>query len=170
MQIIYTTQYKKIEGYSIFLCGPSPRKGQTLNWRKDALKILQDLNFQGTVVIPEPEDGVWPTNYDDVVQWEDDYLQQVNRIVFWVCRDYANGIKAMTTNVEFGLYYKTGKIVYGRPDTADDIRNLDWRYKQFYNKQPHFDLESLLAEAISEQLVEKRAIMVKNIITSTPSF
>lgn len=144
MNVIYTTQRIPIEGYSIFLCGPSPRKDQVLNWRKDALAILESLGFQGTVVVPEHKDGIWPTNYDDVVQWEEDYLEKVDKIVFWVCRDYANNIKGMTTNVEFGLYYKTGRIIYGRPDTANDIRNLDWRYKHQYGKEPYNDLEKML--------------------------
>lgn len=148
MQVIYSTNYQIIEGFSIFLCGPSPRTGQVLNWRKDALEILEKIGFNGTVIVPEPKDGIWPSNYDNVVEWEEHYLEMANRIVFWVCRDYAKDIRGMTTNIEFGLYYKTGKIIYGRPNTADDIRNLDWRYKNFYNKKPHTDLESLLIETI----------------------
>lgn len=147
MKVIYTTQYTSIEGYSIFLCGPSARKGQTLNWRQEALDILASIDFQGTVVIPEPQNGVWRDNYDDVVQWEEDYLEQVDKIVFWVCRDTENDIKGLTTNIEFGLYYKTGRVIYGRPDNADNIRNLDWRYTKQYNQPPHDNLRSLLVAA-----------------------
>lgn len=150
MNIIYTTQNKPLVGYSIFLCGPSPRKGQTLTCRKDAIKILEKLGFDGTVIVPEPENGDWPSNYDDVVQWEERYLEKCNKIVFWVCRDYSNGFKGMTTNIEFGLYYKSGKIIYGRPNNADDIRNLDWRYKSFYKSEPHETLESLLDAVVEE--------------------
>jgi len=150
MNIIYTTQRKPIIGYSIFLCGPSPRKGQTLNWRKDAISILEQLKFDGTVIVPEPENGEWPSNYDDVTDWEDEYLEQCDKIVFWVCRDYVNGIKGMTTNIEFGLYYKTGKVIYGRPTNADDIRNLDKRYKKQYGLEPHISLETLLETTVSD--------------------
>ena len=114
---------------------------------------MERLNFDGTVIVPEPENGEWPSNYDDVVEWEDTYLEKADKVVFWVCRDYANGIKGMTTNIEFGLYYKTGKIIYGRPNTADDIRNLDKRYRQQYKSEPYSNLEALLkATTVLQQI------------------
>ena len=56
----------------------------------------------------------------------------------------------MTTNIEFGLYYKTGKVIYGRPTNADDIRNLDKRYKKQYSLEPHTSLETLLETTVSD--------------------
>ena len=38
---------------SISLCGPTPRDNSILSWRADALKILKNLNFDGTVFVPE---------------------------------------------------------------------------------------------------------------------
>ena len=61
---------------------------------------------------------------------------------------------AFTTNVEFGYWLHTGKVIYGRPDEAVKIKYLDWLYKVDYNKEPINDLDSLLSESIrlSEKL------------------
>ena len=54
----------------------------------------------------------------------------------------------LTTNVEFGYWLKSGKCIYGRPDTAQRTRYLDWLYNLEYKKEPHNNLEELLKEAI----------------------
>ena len=55
---------------------------------------------------------------------------------------------AFTTNVEFGYWLHTGKIIYGRPDDSVKNKYLDWLYKTDYNKEPFNDLDKLLKEAI----------------------
>ena len=55
---------------------------------------------------------------------------------------------AFTTNVEFGYWIHTGKVIYGRPDDARKIRYLDWLYKKDTNKDPYNNLVDLLKEAI----------------------
>jgi hypothetical protein len=134
-------------GKTIFLAGCSPRGEQVLNWRKEAVEILEKLGFDGTVVIPEPEHGKW-ANYDDVIEWEDFYMSNSDVILFWIPRDISNGILGLTSNVEFGKYLDSGKIFYGRPNNADNVRYLDYWYTKRYETNPHNNLQDLIEECL----------------------
>lgn len=68
---------------------------------------------------------------------------------------------AFTTNVEFGYWLHTNKVIYGRPDDSEHIMYLDWLYKLDYNKSPINNLEELIKIAISE--VEERKNMNINV-------
>lgn len=52
-----------------------------------------------------------------------------------------------TTNVEFGYWLHSGKVVYGRPRNAHKTKYLDWLYKLDYDKDPYTDLETLLRDS-----------------------
>lgn len=148
MQVIYSGEYTDVKtNPTIFLAGCSPRKGQTLNWRKEAIDYLQLQGFKGTVIVPEPRNGQW-NDYLDVVGWETEYLELATKILFWVPRNMENKIYGLSTNVEFGIWLSSGKIVYGRPDDADNIRYLDYQYQRHTGKQPHNHLFNLLNEIL----------------------
>lgn len=55
---------------------------------------------------------------------------------------------AFTTNVEFGYWLHTGKVLFGRPDNAEKIKYLDWLYELDYQLKPFNDLETLLEFAV----------------------
>ena len=57
---------------------------------------------------------------------------------------------AFTTNVEFGYWLYTNKVIYGRPDDAEKIKYLDWLYKLDYNEEPYNKLDELLKMAIKK--------------------
>lgn len=135
MEIVYTGEiapykFKK----SLFLAGPSARPGQDIeSWRKDAIKILQDKGFDGVIFCPENRDFKFKDkdfNYDDQVEWEDKYLSLCDCILFWVPRDLSidkDGnmkLPAFTTNIEFGKYETSGKIVLGYPEDAEKMAYL----------------------------------------------
>jgi 8-oxo-dGTP pyrophosphatase MutT (NUDIX family) len=126
MEVVYTGEEmpKKIIK-SIFLAGPTPRnKDEVESWRGDALRILEDKGFEGTVFVPEGRDGEFKLDYDDQVGWEEKYLNVADCIVFWIPRDLEPDSKgypkmaAFTTNVEFGTWQSSGKIVFGAPAKA----------------------------------------------------
>ena len=132
---------------SIVLCGPTPRDDKTPSWRPNAIKILEDLKFDGTVYIPEYKTGLKCNNYNEQVNWEREVYLNCTIIIFWIPRHFPDML-GLTTNVEFGYWIKSKKCIYGRPDYAERIRYLDWLYYIEYNKKPHNDLKELLQESI----------------------
>ncbi len=155
MKVIYSGQNKEIEGRSIFLAGCSPRKGQTLLWRFEALAFLRESGFEGTVIVPEPETGESWLDYMDVVEWEDRYLKLADVIVFWLPRSIKDGIYGFTSNVEFGKYLNSGKIIYGRPETSDNNRYLDHWYKELYQYDPFTNLQDLIKSTVNHTFLFK---------------
>src|SRR5512133_207273 len=124
MQIVYTGETAPEEfAKSIFLAGPSPRDKEQHSWREDALKILDELGYNGVVFVPLPRNGVWPENYDAQVDWEYNHLNMADIVAFWVPRDLVK-MPAFTTNVEFGMFYDSGKAILGHPDGAPGMRYL----------------------------------------------
>lgn len=126
MQVLYANELlTEVPMSSIFLAGPSPRDMEHYNWRPEALKILEDLRFDGTVFVPLPHDGQWMSNYDAQVEWELFHLCIASVIVFWIPRDLQE-LPAFTTNVEFGMYVNSGKIILGYPKDAPKMRYLEY--------------------------------------------
>ena len=133
---------------SIFLCGPTPRSKDVPSWRPYALTILEQLNYQGQVCVPERRVKAEHIDYVEQVEWEHYGLENCQRLVFWVPRDMAT-MPALTTNVEFGRYVTSGRIWYGRPDGAFATRYLDWLYAKYNVSQTiHNSLVNLLTSAI----------------------
>ncbi len=138
---------------SIFLAGPTirrefPENKDKISWRVEAIKILNELNFDGVVYVPEYENNQPITEFEKQFEWEWNALHSSSVIVFWVPRKFPE-LPALTTNVEFGFYINSEKlIVYGRPDGADKTRYLDALYKKVSNKKPHNSLNKLLFETV----------------------
>jgi hypothetical protein len=141
---------------AIFLAGPSPRgrgDGFPSDWRDEAFAILKDRNFTGRVFVPRPSTGN-STTYDGQIEWELHHLGLADVIMFWVPRK-APDMMGITTNAEYGLYVKSDKVVYGRPDDALQIRYLDFIGKKFADITPTNTLESTIDAAIA--LANKRS-------------
>ncbi len=146
MEIIYADDTPKFDKPSIFLAGPTYRKGDQIVdgsfWRADALNILNDLKFEGIVFVPERKN--WDKfDYLDQVEWEYKCLEDSDVIVFWVPRNKEH-LKAFTTNVEFGRYVGCLTTIYGRPGISDSNRYLDWLYEKLSGRKPINNLKDLL--------------------------
>lgn len=133
---------------SLFLAGPTPRDATVRSWRLDAIAVLRQLNFAGTVLIPERRDWQAQFDYLDQVEWEYAGLEGASVIAFWIPRDLRT-LPGFTTNVEFGRYVGSGRVVYGRPDDAPNNRYLDWLYHKCTGMTPCRTLEATLRAAIS---------------------
>ena len=154
LQIIFSDQEipKKIQK-SIFLAGPSPRKKNIHDWKKDALDIFCNLQYDGTIFIPVPknkfyektDDANW--TYDHQVDWECRARQISDLILFWIPRDIENEMPGFTTNIEFGEDLYSGKILYGRPQNAEKCRYLDKRIIEIQDVI-YTNLESLIQKSI----------------------
>jgi hypothetical protein len=115
------------------------------------LSILEGLGFQGSVLVPEPEDGVWPKNVLEQVEWEHQGLEAASSfgcVAAWVPRELEK-MPGFTTNVEFGLYVGCGRFVYGRPNGAPHTGYLDWLYTVKTSQSPRDHLEDLMRAAIA---------------------
>lgn len=132
---------------SIFLAGPTPRDENTISWRIDVCDRLEKLGFDGVVYNPEYSSWKPKSSYIDQAEWEREALTEATVILFWIPRDLKD-MPAFTTNVEFGYWLHTGKVIYGRPDNSVKNKYLDWLYKLDYKKEPFNDLDELLKESI----------------------
>lgn len=132
---------------SIFLAGPTPRGKDTISWRIEACRILDKIGFDGIVYIPEYSGWKPKESYVDQAMWEREALSNASVILFWIPRHLPN-MSGFTTNVEFGYWLHTGKVIYGRPNDAEKIKYLDWLYEFDYGIKPIDNLEQLLNEAI----------------------
>ena len=56
--------------------------------------------------------------------WEPKTLADPDETTFYVPKVWSAGMPALTTNVEFGLYAASGKIVFGAPPEASSVRYL----------------------------------------------
>lgn len=129
---------------SVFLMGPTPRghAGAVPSWRPEALRILETLGFQGDVFVPEPRDGVWPSDPAVQIGWEDAALNQTDRILVWLPRRM-DTLPGLTTNDEWG-YWKgrdPARLILGTPNEAEHVR-----YQHYYAKSLHIPICSTLEE------------------------
>ena len=146
--IINYSDQEVLKGYkSIFLAGPTPRGENVESWRTSACKFLEENGFDGVVYVPEYSTWKPKADYVDQAQWERDALANASVIAFWIPRTLPD-MPAFTTNVEFGYWIHTGKVLYGRPNDAKKIKYLDWLYKTDTNNEPLRSLEDLLSDSI----------------------
>lgn len=155
MQVVYAgEEIPEIINKSIFLAGPTPRKPNGESWRPDALRILEEQSYNGVVFIPEPRNKQWLPYYEEQISWEEKCLNVADCIVFWVPRDTTVDnlwkcvldrilcmfsknrectvklkMPAFTTNIEFGAWCNSGKIVLGAPNFESKSHN---KYLKYY--------------------------------------
>lgn len=138
---------------SIFLAGPTPRSEKIQSWRKEAIKILENLQFKGIVYIPECNFFQPNFDYNNQIEWEWEAMEAADKILFWIPR--SESLPGFTTNVEFGYWMAKNKtkVYYGRPD--DSIRNkyLDNLYIHLFNntKRPENSLFQLIKKIINNE-------------------
>ncbi len=147
MQVVYALEELPVTiTKSIFLAGPTPRDTDGNPWRKEAIKELERQGFDGVVFVPEPRDGSWHREYDRQVTWEDTCLNVADCIVFWVPRDLET-MPGYTTNIEWGYWVTSGKVVLGYPKGAPKMT-----YMQHYATLLGVPTADSLSETLSHAL------------------
>ncbi len=135
MHVVYARQEPPgVVRTSVFLAGPTPRDPSTPSWRPEALRLLAEMpeSVDLVVYVPEPEDGVWTSHYDEQRAWELRFLQSADLILFYVPRDLTvlpgtvdrPKMAALTTNVEWGKFYNSGRAVLAYPANVPHLRYL----------------------------------------------
>ncbi len=139
LKIVYAQEPIPIEiNKSIFLAGPSLRPGQEgVSWRVKALEILEILEYDGVVFVPEAKVGNFEDfNYQTQILWETKCLKVADNIIFYLNRDIDNELLGLTTNDEWGQWKDTGKCILITELTADKVRYQEWWAKEL--KVPAF--------------------------------
>ncbi len=150
MNVVHTTDaFPRSWSRSLFLAGPSPRTASTLpSWRPRALDRLRAVGFDGAVFVPEPPPGrPWPSDTSASTQWELEALAFADVIAFWVPRDLTQ-MPGFTTNVEFGAWVGSRKVVLGHPPDAPLTSYLDVLAERVDRQAPAPTLDATLAAAM----------------------
>jgi len=147
MKIVYATEaFPKSYSKSIFLAGPTPRSPEVKSWRPEALRVLEASGYDGVVFVPETLEGGNSPNYPEQITWESEGLNRADCILFWVPRDLET-LPGFTTNVEYGEWFASGKIVLGIPPKAEKKRYL--QLKGAWNLVPQVStLENTIKAAL----------------------
>jgi len=148
--VVHTTEpWPSAWTRSLFLAGPSPRTASPVpSWRPRALEVLRQLGFDGVVFVPEPPSGrPWPEDASQSTQWELEALAVADVVAFWVPRDPTH-MPGFTTNVEFGAWIGSHKVVLGHPPGAPLTRYLDVLAERVDGQSPAPTLEATLAAAL----------------------
>jgi len=166
--MIYYTLDEPTEGGGIFLAGPSLRPEQKgTSWRPDAIQRIKQLKINPTIYVPEFKpilvpnyrQGEAPENwtYEKQVEWEVKCLFLAQTILFWIPRSFET--PGFTTNIEFGEWLHSDKIVIGWPKHADRMDYIAHRCKM-RGMYIHHNLNTLCEEAVEHN--RKRNAIQRN--------
>ena len=128
---------------SIFLAGPTARGVRRTPWRAEALAWLEARGFGGTVVVPEPREGLFddvtsrvfgraPSPVPgmravshDILRWETTGIERVTVVLFWMpfaiaAPDDPASLPGFTTRAEVSreIARDPTRIVLGMPARA----------------------------------------------------
>lgn len=122
----------------VFLAGPIERVSvggtKTLpRWREEALSHLGTSDRRMIIFNPEWPERPLGWTYEKQVMWELEHLGLAHYIMFWIPR--SQELPAYTTNIEFGEWLYSDKMIIGSPPDAPhmkylrlrcEMRNIPW--------------------------------------------
>jgi len=135
-----------LTGKTIFLAGCSVRDPEDQSWRPEAIELFRKFEFNGTLFAPEMHVGGFPDDWKYVVEWEDWHLHRADCILFWIPRDL-KVFFGFTTNVEWGRWERSGKVVLGSPPGAKKMG-----YIRYYAKKLGIPTSDTLEEAVKSAM------------------
>ena len=137
---------------SVFLAGPTIRNGKfEESWRSEAVKIFEELGFDGNLYVPESKTGVYPDSLRKTAYWEWDRLESSKAILFWIPRDL-DLLPGFTTNTEFGRYITLcpENVMLGYPVNAPKNSYIGLMYERFNPTPIYHDLRELIKGTIEK--------------------
>lgn len=144
------TKLKKVEHVfksSIYLTLPKTTEEIELNFVKESLRILEELDFNGEVYISQSLIKKVESRLVNKKQIDQEFFEISKVIVFWVPKlmiETAGYINPL----ELEYWISSKKIIYGRPDNIYKTAYLDWFYENEYTFKPFNDLQKLLEVAV----------------------
>lgn len=153
MKIIYAGKRFDSPKFSVFLAGPTPRSRSVKSWRPDFIELLKKKGFNSSLYVPENEIIGTPYDFDKQIPWEVKGLNKANLIVFWIPRNLKT-LPGFTTNIEFGEFMHSNKIVVGCPPKSEKNRYIEKRCKM--HKIPLFNSIDKITSYVCE--LENRTI------------
>lgn len=183
MELVFSDdKFPSVVNKSIFLAGPSPRyalgdKVDLNTWRHKAVQLLQERWYDGIVYIPLPRSAFFGETYVDQngyvkeIEWD---LKAFNRAdVIFIYLDRQADNQGLVTNVEFGRYFDSGRMVYCRPKSAVFVRYLDTlmmsKDREFYTEMEE-GIEECLDRVKNVKTRFGNAVIVPSIIHDSPQF
>lgn len=164
MRIIYARQpidRRAAQNGSLFLAGPTPRNEYPHpSWRPDALRILENYDYNGVVFVPEDEDGQCKGDYTEQVEWEEEGLTLATCILFWFARKIPE-MPGLTTNDEWGTWKASGKVVFGAPTWAKKVS-----YQAHYARKFKVPMSSTLEDTVRAAILAEAKIKLLQAIKS----
>jgi hypothetical protein len=147
MQIIWAQkEFPKKITKSIFLAGPTPREKNVKSWRIEAIKCLEDNDYDGTVFIPEFEDGIQDDtklDYSGQIEWEQRAMNMADIILFYLPRKMKD-MPGLTSNDEWGYWKTSRKVILAFPENAEKVR-----YQEYFAKQLNIPILDSLEHALA---------------------
>jgi hypothetical protein len=135
---------------AVFLAGPTPRSAGVPSWRPEAIELLRrrwTVSGRLVVFVPEARDGAY-ADYLHQVDWEEQALHASDVVLFWIPRDL-DTLPGFTTNVEWGVWHDSGRVVFGAPPGAPKNR-----YLLHYAGKCEVPTATTLAETVDTALAE----------------
>lgn len=153
MELLFYENDKISGKSSIFLAGPTLRNDRFINsWRYEAVNILRDLGFKGSVYIPESKTGDYKSigySKKEYSEWEWERLEKSDIILFWIPRKL-DILPGFTTNIEFGRYITLcpEKVVLGYPSDSPKNEYLGLLYERFNKDGISYELKETIEKAL----------------------
>lgn len=138
-------------GKKVFLAGSTPRSLDVQSWRPQMIQELRKSGYREHILIPEKKNREDGYDYDTQVEWEDKALNAVDLIVFWVPKNL-DSMPGFTTNIEFGEWMKSGKVILGYPEQAYGMRYMNKKAVKY--RIPTFGSMDDVCECVMEWLYE----------------
>lgn len=143
---------------SLFLAGGSIREGQEgMSWRKEALRILDDVGYKGVVYLPENREGRLEEHQD--TNWEQNCLDTSDVILMWLPAN--DTLPCYGSRVEYGRYATTGRLVLGYPEDAQGLSYIHHDSQKLHIPLSHSlthtiqDAMDLLGDGVERSLGER---------------
>jgi 8-oxo-dGTP pyrophosphatase MutT (NUDIX family) len=136
---------------SMYLVGPTPMNPEIESYRPEALRLLEAAGYDGVVFVPEMRSGgnrtiLSPQEYLDLIEWQDRCLHLADVILAWVPRNMET-MPGLTTNIEWGQWKDSGKIVFGAPKDA-----FGTNYLRLYAEKLHVPEATTLKQTVANAL------------------